>query len=72
MTENPARYDLGCKVIALTPRRKPQMIDGDETQISYGPPAQNPALEGLLRSASIVRFPAELPPMICRMKGDDL
>ena len=71
MTEIPARYDLGCNVIVLTPRRKPQMVDGDVAPIPYGPPVQNPTLEVLVRSASIVRFPAELPPMICRMKGDD-
>ena len=72
MTEIPARYHLAHNVIALSPRRRPQIIDGDETPISYGAPAQNPAPEELIRSASIVRFPAELPPMICRMKGDDL
>lgn len=68
MTEIPARYCLAHNVIAFPARQVPLMVNGDEALASYGPPAQ-PA--GLSRSASIVRFPAELPPMICRRKGDD-
>ena len=68
MTEIPARYDLAPNVIAFPARQVPLMVDGDETLATYGPPAQQ---AGLSRSASIVRFPTELPPMICRRKDVD-